>query len=190
MFEWNICLTTANDPVLTKCGHLYCWKWIHQWMNQQSEYIIWPICKSGISKESVIPIYSGTEKKTHPKDAMNKEDENSNKNTGESGIPQRPRAERQDPVRNQNLVDSVFRRISEQERNNLAQNDFLYNASQLIAFMGSNSFSWERIEREIYHSRREEQQNRGKGMGWEFCFMIGFTVVLSLFLFDIDLYIM
>ena len=28
-FECNICLETANTPIVTQCGHLYCWECIH-----------------------------------------------------------------------------------------------------------------------------------------------------------------
>ena len=110
---------------------------------------------------------------------------NSKKDNSGSQIPERPRAERQEPIRNSNSGESMFRRISEEERNNLAQNNFTYNLSQLIAFMGSNSYSWERVERAIYQSRREANQNGGKFDGWEFYFMIGLTIFVTLFLFDI-----
>jgi E3 ubiquitin-protein ligase RNF5 len=27
LFECNICLDTASQPVITLCGHLFCWPW-------------------------------------------------------------------------------------------------------------------------------------------------------------------
>ena len=29
-FECNICLDAARDPVVTQCGHLYCWPCLHR----------------------------------------------------------------------------------------------------------------------------------------------------------------
>lgn len=29
-FECNICFDAARDPVVTQCGHLYCWPCLHQ----------------------------------------------------------------------------------------------------------------------------------------------------------------
>ena len=58
MFECNICLDTAKQPVVSKCGHLYCWPCIYTWMQQPRDQVLCPVCKSGISKETVIPIYT------------------------------------------------------------------------------------------------------------------------------------
>mmetsp|Transcript_40905 Transcript_40905/g.131551 ORF Transcript_40905/g.131551 Transcript_40905/m.131551 type:complete len:112 (+) Transcript_40905:81-416(+) len=33
MFECNICLEAAAEPVVTRCGHLFCWACLHQWLN-------------------------------------------------------------------------------------------------------------------------------------------------------------
>ncbi|KAJ3323556.1 hypothetical protein HDV06_001580 [Boothiomyces sp. JEL0866] len=53
LFECNICLDTASNPVVTMCGHF-----ISKWMNSgQTSSNTCPICKSGIQKENIIPIY-------------------------------------------------------------------------------------------------------------------------------------
>ena len=57
-FECNICLEQAKEPVVTQCGHLYCWPCIYTWMNQPRETVVCPVCKSGVSAETVIPIYT------------------------------------------------------------------------------------------------------------------------------------
>ncbi|KAK9706701.1 hypothetical protein RND81_07G145700 [Saponaria officinalis] len=62
-FECNICLDTANDPVVTLCGHLYCWPCIYKWFYVQSaslppdDYPQCPVCKAEISHTTVIPLY-------------------------------------------------------------------------------------------------------------------------------------
>ncbi|TNV76281.1 hypothetical protein FGO68_gene4063 [Halteria grandinella] len=87
-FECNICYEIANEPVVTSCGHLYCWICIYQWMNQPKETLLCPVCKSGISKETVIPIYT----KGNAEDPRKKHE-----------IPKRPAGQRQGPVPNQNF---------------------------------------------------------------------------------------
>ncbi|MCD9646551.1 hypothetical protein HAX54_036471 [Datura stramonium] len=64
-FECNICLDLANDPVVTFCGHLYCWpcifKWIHlrsipsenpHQLNPQC-----PVCNAEVSRRTLSPLY-------------------------------------------------------------------------------------------------------------------------------------
>lgn len=35
-FICNICLEITNkDPVVTQCGHLYCWPCLYRWLNTQ-----------------------------------------------------------------------------------------------------------------------------------------------------------
>ncbi|XP_010442951.1 PREDICTED: E3 ubiquitin-protein ligase RMA3-like [Camelina sativa] len=63
-FDCNICLETAHDPVVTLCGHLFCWPCIYRWLDVQkssSPSIIQqqncPVCKSNISIGSLVPLY-------------------------------------------------------------------------------------------------------------------------------------
>eukprot|EP00347_Sterkiella_histriomuscorum_P002454 403368086 len=89
-FECNICLDLANEPVVSTCGHLYCWECIYQWINQPKETLLCPVCKSGISKETLIPIYT----KGNTEDPRKKSSQE---------IPKRPAGQRQGPVPNQNF---------------------------------------------------------------------------------------
>ena len=57
MFECNICLDMARDAVISLCGHLFCWPCLHQWLETRPNRKICPVCKAGISKEKVIPLY-------------------------------------------------------------------------------------------------------------------------------------
>lgn len=62
-FECNICLDFANEPVVTLCGHLYCWPCIYKWFLVQSaslpsdEFPQCPVCKAEISHTTVVPLY-------------------------------------------------------------------------------------------------------------------------------------
>ncbi|XP_075042613.1 E3 ubiquitin-protein ligase RNF5 [Mixophyes fleayi] len=56
-YECNICLETAREPVVSVCGHLYCWPCLHQWLETRPEHQDCPVCKAWISRENVIPIY-------------------------------------------------------------------------------------------------------------------------------------
>ncbi|KAL6999500.1 RING-type E3 ubiquitin transferase [Sarracenia purpurea var. burkii] len=59
-FDCNICLESAHDPVVTLCGHLYCWPCIFKWLHVQNpafESPNCPVCKSKISRSSLVPLY-------------------------------------------------------------------------------------------------------------------------------------
>ncbi|KAK7317797.1 hypothetical protein RJT34_02332 [Clitoria ternatea] len=62
-FECNICLESAHDPVVTLCGHLYCWPCIYKWLDVRSSSVepdqqqTCPVCKAEISHTSVVPLY-------------------------------------------------------------------------------------------------------------------------------------
>ncbi|XP_041005165.1 E3 ubiquitin-protein ligase RMA1H1-like [Juglans microcarpa x Juglans regia] len=61
-FDCNICLETVQDPVVTLCGHLYCWpciyKWLHfQRLSDEDQHQQCPVCKAEISQTSLVPLY-------------------------------------------------------------------------------------------------------------------------------------
>eukprot|EP00879_Flechtneria_rotunda_P001026 GHRR01001163.1.p1 GENE.GHRR01001163.1~~GHRR01001163.1.p1 ORF type:complete len:212 (+),score=39.52 GHRR01001163.1:92-637(+) len=56
-FECNICLELAKEPVVTLCGHLYCWPCLYRWIQVQSYSRACPVCKAGVEVDKVIPIY-------------------------------------------------------------------------------------------------------------------------------------
>lgn len=88
-FDCNICLDFAHDPVVTLCGHLYCWPCIYKWFYIQSaslapdEYPQCPVCKSEVSHTAVIPLYGGGPSNTECE---------SNVASVDTDIPPRPRA--------------------------------------------------------------------------------------------------
>ncbi|KAG7024839.1 E3 ubiquitin-protein ligase RMA3, partial [Cucurbita argyrosperma subsp. argyrosperma] len=62
-FECNICLDSADDPVVTLCGHLYCWPCIYIWLHVQissdepENTQNCPVCKASITPSSLVPLY-------------------------------------------------------------------------------------------------------------------------------------
>ncbi|CAL9044886.1 unnamed protein product [Musa banksii] len=61
-FDCNICLDFAADPVVTLCGHLYCWPCIYKWLQQgnggggeSSQQC--PVCKAALFQRSLVPLY-------------------------------------------------------------------------------------------------------------------------------------
>ncbi|KAL8228510.1 hypothetical protein R6Q57_016094 [Mikania cordata] len=64
-FQCNICLDTVQDPVVTLCGHLYCWPCIYKWIQHQrtssetleNEHANCPVCKTDLSEKDIVPLY-------------------------------------------------------------------------------------------------------------------------------------
>ncbi|KAK1567250.1 hypothetical protein Q3G72_009864 [Acer saccharum] len=64
-FDCNICLDCVQEPVVTLCGHLYCWPCIYKWLNIQSSSIEdqdqkqqqCPVCKAEVSPDTLVPLY-------------------------------------------------------------------------------------------------------------------------------------
>jgi Zinc finger, C3HC4 type (RING finger) len=57
-FECNICFETSVEPVVTQCGHLFCWRCLYKWISMQllstSEC---PVCKGEVTESNLTPIY-------------------------------------------------------------------------------------------------------------------------------------
>jgi len=84
-FECNICLDTARDAVVSFCGHLFCWPCLHQWLETRPNRQVCPVCKAGISKDKVIPLYGrGSTKQEDPREKL----------------PPRPAGQRSEPENN------------------------------------------------------------------------------------------
>ncbi|XP_044971619.1 uncharacterized protein LOC123437098 [Hordeum vulgare subsp. vulgare] len=56
-FECNVCFDMADDPVVTKCGHLFCWECLYQWLHVHSNHRECPVCKGQVADDAIIPIY-------------------------------------------------------------------------------------------------------------------------------------
>uniref|UniRef100_A0A0A9DN07 E3 ubiquitin-protein ligase RMA n=1 Tax=Arundo donax TaxID=35708 RepID=A0A0A9DN07_ARUDO len=56
-FECNVCFDMAAEPVVTKCGHLFCWECLYQWLHVHSRHRECPVCKGQVAEDAIIPIY-------------------------------------------------------------------------------------------------------------------------------------
>ncbi|PKA58829.1 E3 ubiquitin-protein ligase RMA1 [Apostasia shenzhenica] len=71
-FDCNICLDFAAAPVVTLCGHLYCWPCIYRWLHLDTAGIAGhghrqcPVCKTPLSESFLVPLYGcGLDAKSH-----------------------------------------------------------------------------------------------------------------------------
>ncbi|KAL6560442.1 hypothetical protein OROGR_004001 [Orobanche gracilis] len=94
-YQCSICLDLARNPVLTCCGHLFCWPCFYQVPYIDSTSKECPVCKGEVSDSTVIPIYGNGD------------------NEGicmmESGLqmPPRPKARRVESVRQQRVTQGL-----------------------------------------------------------------------------------
>ncbi|CDY17852.1 BnaC04g03670D [Brassica napus] len=60
-FDCNICLEKAEDPILTCCGHLFCWGCFYQLPFIYLNIKECPVCDGEVTDTEVIPIYGNGE---------------------------------------------------------------------------------------------------------------------------------
>ncbi|KAL3814161.1 hypothetical protein ACJIZ3_015429 [Penstemon smallii] len=66
-FECNICFELAQEPIVTLCGHLYCWPCLYQWLQVHSHSLECPLCKSIVQEDKLVPIYGRGKTNWEPK---------------------------------------------------------------------------------------------------------------------------
>ncbi|ONK74588.1 uncharacterized protein A4U43_C03F8030 [Asparagus officinalis] len=66
-FECNICLELAQDPIVTLCGHLFCWPCLYQWLHVHAHSLECPVCKAVIEEEKLVPLYGRGKTSTDPR---------------------------------------------------------------------------------------------------------------------------
>lgn len=71
-FDCNICFDIAKEPVVTSCGHLFCWPCLYQWIYVHSEHKECPVCKGEVTEVNITPIYG---RGSPGSDMENKDDE-------------------------------------------------------------------------------------------------------------------
>eukprot|EP00727_Mastigamoeba_balamuthi_P009734 m51a1_g5383 hypothetical protein (192) ;mRNA; r:13234-14042 len=80
-FECHICLDTAADPVVTLCGHLFCWPCIYRWLETSTQC---PVCKSVVDRSSLVPLYGRGAQRPQAQ-------------AQEESVPHRPQGRREEP---------------------------------------------------------------------------------------------
>ncbi|OVA04563.1 zinc finger protein [Macleaya cordata] len=66
-FECNICFELAQDPIVTLCGHLYCWPCLYKWLHIHSHSQECPVCKALVQEEKLVPLYGRGKTSTDPR---------------------------------------------------------------------------------------------------------------------------
>ncbi|KAG0522642.1 hypothetical protein BDA96_07G055000 [Sorghum bicolor] len=89
-FECTICLELARQPVVTSCGHLFCWPCLYQWLHAQSSSFECPVCKGEVLTGDITPIYG-----------RGGEEEGVSTATTNPNLPPRPQAHRRESLRQQ-----------------------------------------------------------------------------------------
>ncbi|KAG2303313.1 hypothetical protein Bca52824_031964 [Brassica carinata] len=66
-FECNICFDLAQDPIVTLCGHLFCWPCLYKWLHLHSTSNECPVCKAVIQEDRLVPLYGRGKSSTDPR---------------------------------------------------------------------------------------------------------------------------
>uniref|UniRef100_A0A1J3CKF9 E3 ubiquitin-protein ligase RMA n=1 Tax=Noccaea caerulescens TaxID=107243 RepID=A0A1J3CKF9_NOCCA len=66
-FECNICFELAQDPIVTLCGHLFCWPCLYRWLHHHSHSQECPVCKALVQDEKLVPLYGRGKNQTDPR---------------------------------------------------------------------------------------------------------------------------
>ncbi|KAL2521042.1 RING/U-box superfamily protein [Forsythia ovata] len=69
-FECNICFDLAQDPIVTLCGHLFCWPCLYNWLHYHSRSQECPVCKALIEEEKLVPLYGRGKNSTDPRSKL------------------------------------------------------------------------------------------------------------------------
>lgn len=84
-FGCNICLEVAREPIVTLCGHLFCWPCLYKWIHFNSQSDHCPVCKALVKEDSLVPLYGMGKPSSDPR---------SKKFVHDVTVPNRPSATR------------------------------------------------------------------------------------------------
>jgi E3 ubiquitin-protein ligase RNF5 len=83
-FECNICFELPQEPVVTLCGHLFCWPCLYRWLHDHAHSAECPVCKALVEEDKLVPLYGRGEDRADPR----------SKSMPEADIPHRPTGQR------------------------------------------------------------------------------------------------
>ncbi|GAB2223988.1 hypothetical protein Droror1_Dr00004733 [Drosera rotundifolia] len=66
-FECNICFDLAQDPIVTLCGHLFCWPCLYKWLRHHSQSHECPVCKALVQEDKLVPLYGRGKNTSDPR---------------------------------------------------------------------------------------------------------------------------
>ncbi|CAM8890033.1 unnamed protein product [Rhodiola kirilowii] len=101
-YDCNICFELAKDPIITCCGHLYCWPCIYRWLHIHSDTKECPVCKGEVTTKNVTPVYGRGHNNRVPEEDLTIK------------IPPRPSAKRVESVQRNNFtmpMEEMIRRL-------------------------------------------------------------------------------
>lgn len=59
----NICYLSPEEPVVTQCGHLFCWGCIYTWLQSTRGCRFCPTCRARMGIDDVIPVLAADSRK-------------------------------------------------------------------------------------------------------------------------------
>lgn len=183
-FDCSVCLGFAVEPVVTLCGHLYCWPCIYKWLAIDSTC---PICKSSISQNQLVPLYGRDSNNDNNHGNGN---DNDNDNTGVvTDIPNRPRFMRNCTVGQRHLSSSSMQYSS---MNTIAGGVFMSLATAILPLLRRsgreeedvNFFRTNQVGMIGYYSSRNQRVHEREVKSslhqiWTFLFLCAFLWWLS-----------
>ncbi|XP_077244773.1 uncharacterized protein LOC143884842 [Tasmannia lanceolata] len=107
-FECNVCLDVANEPVVTSCGHLFCWPCLYQWLHLHCDYKECPVCKGEVTESNITPIYGRGSSETRVEKKGGEDGDSSLK------VPPRPHGRRLESLRHGLFRPLSRRRLQEE----------------------------------------------------------------------------
>ncbi|KAJ7550798.1 hypothetical protein O6H91_07G118800 [Diphasiastrum complanatum] len=157
-FDCNVCLDMAVEPVLTSCGHLFCWPCLYKWLYIHSEDEECPVCKGAVAESDIIPIYGRGCKTTSVSQsaAANESDL----------VPPRPHARRTESLR-QRLGSWISSWEWERERMGEVEREdsrgFMWRSNEVLRMRRAFHFLQENVEGTLHtrvRTRRRMAERR------------------------------